>query len=302
MQLDKNVKSINNKLEEFDLISLLRLLHYYGISFDYILFQSNDSRVSPVRLIESIDSRSVKGSKNKIIIITLNIGLLGGQALLPEYFFKKLDSINRSGFVSFIRYFDHFLIMNLIKNLYPEINTSFFSNWNEMVKNYLKIQNVHSHVFLHWLFDIVFPEFTVKIKKSKNEIENKAKIPRLGKVRLGRLGNENKLGIFKTVVNLNLVENSVNYFVWHDVLDQIKNRLCSGIFPMLEGYDLCLEIVLKAKPSKIRFYTGLKGQLGSSFFAKSNHRKTTVFKGYPPHNLEQNKSNFERENKWQISL
>ncbi len=89
---------------------------------------------------------------------------------------------------------------------------------------------------------------------------------------------------------------------WHDVLDQIKNRLCSEIFPMLEGYDLYLEIVLKAKPSKIRFYTGLKGQLGSSFFAKSNHRKTTVFKGYPPHNLEQNKTNFERENKWQISL
>ena len=66
----------------FDPKSILILLTYLGYDLDEILFCSHFTYSSQSRLIEQIEFK-----KNpKKVIITLNLGLLGGQSLLPDYF------------------------------------------------------------------------------------------------------------------------------------------------------------------------------------------------------------------------
>jgi predicted component of type VI protein secretion system len=72
----------------FDPISLLNILAYMGYRMDDLLFCSHFSPCSQSRLVEAIEFRGTP----RQVIITLNMGLLGGQSVLPNYMFKEVDN------------------------------------------------------------------------------------------------------------------------------------------------------------------------------------------------------------------
>ena len=79
---------IQSKKDEFDFISLWRLLNYLGYANNRIRFKSYNSLVSQNSLIRKL---SFDGQDEKKVVITLNLGLLGPQTPLPSYFQKMID-------------------------------------------------------------------------------------------------------------------------------------------------------------------------------------------------------------------
>ena len=148
---------ISERIHDFDIISLIRVLMSIGYSREEITFRSHNSICSQPALIQRIEFRR---DPVREAIITLNMGLLNAQSPLPSYFKKKTENeeISERSFVDFIGYFDHHLIHDYIGNIYPEINSAFFPNWELAKRRYLQILNLKALGTMHWLFQVTFPE------------------------------------------------------------------------------------------------------------------------------------------------
>ena len=205
-------KKISKKIHGFDIISLLRLLMSMNYRLDEIRFNGHNSICSQSSLIYGI---KFYNEPVREVVITLNLGLLSAQSPLPGYFRKKVESdiTGSRRFNEFIGYFDHQLIRNYIFNLYPEINSFYFSSWELTKRRYLETLDLKSCNTLHWLFQIVFPELSVKVEKVLLNRDLKTVPIRLGKCMLGSdtaLGSKSRVPIHGRQVTLYSEEDSTD--------------------------------------------------------------------------------------------
>ena len=82
-------EKISQRIHEFDIISLLRLLMTMNYSPEEIRFRSHNSICSQPGLIHDIMFRH---EPVREAVITMNMGLLGAQSPLPSYFRKKMEN------------------------------------------------------------------------------------------------------------------------------------------------------------------------------------------------------------------
>ena len=242
-------KKISDKIHEFDIISLLRLLMSINYRKDEIRFRGHNSICSQSGLIQGIE---FKKEPVREAVITLNLGLLSAQSPLPSYFRKKIDSSITGGrqFDEFIGYIDHNLIWNYIRNLYPEINRFYFLSWELTKRRYLEALDLKSCNTLHWLFQTVFPEIGVKVEKVLLSLEMQTVPIRLGESALGSntaFGSKSQVPIHGRCITLCSEEDSTDTKVswpW-----EIKNRLKTLVFPLLRptGIDLEINLILKSQ-------------------------------------------------------
>ena len=217
---------------KFDLLALLRLLKEYD--YDSIWFESTDSSVSEVALIDKVSFEKSR------VIITLNIGLLSPQNELPSYFFYFRDTHLEveDSFAAFLRYFDHILILNYIQNVYPVINEIYFSNWKDYNKTFLQLTNIKTVKTIHFIFASVYPELFVVSKTSEGLFSIEKDKKSLGEIRLGTLY---QLGDIYTscssFVSVTLLPGKINVSI-----PEIVIRLNKIILPLLSELDLYLEV------------------------------------------------------------
>jgi hypothetical protein len=153
------VDMINSRLNDFDIISLLRLLKHNHISEQAMWFSSHNNIASQNRLIESVKLT------NDTAFIEMNIGILASTGILPAHIrrFMERPEVDENQLQLFFQLFDHILISHYVGQLYPEINRSFFDDWSHSKACYLQLQNMRSEASLHWLLNTAFPEFKVAI-------------------------------------------------------------------------------------------------------------------------------------------
>ena len=275
-------KKISKKIHEFDIISLLRLLMSMNYRLDEIRFNGRNSICSQSSLIHGI---KFYNEPVREVVITLNLGLLSAQSPLPGYFRKKVESdiTGSRRFNEFIGYFDHQLIRNYIFNLYPEINSFYFSSWELTKRRYLETLDLKSCNTLHWLFQIVFPELSVKVEKVLLNRDLKTVPIRLGKCMLGSdtaFGSKSRVPIHGRQVTLYSEEDSTDTQVpWPR---EMKDRLKNLVFPLLRptGIDMEINLVLKSQKRWARLHSGTYLGYDRIRNGGESYRRIRIFRGH----------------------
>ncbi|MEW5802328.1 MAG: type VI secretion system baseplate subunit TssG [bacterium] len=272
---------IAGRIHEFDPVSLLHLLEFLGYRAEEIVFRSHVSLSSQPSLIQGIEFQT---EPIRQVIISMNLGLSSAQSPLPSYFSKYMDSgmIDASAFIDFIEYFDHCLILDYLSNLYPEINTRLFSNWELTKRRYLLMLDFKSCATLHWLFQLVFPELGVKVEKVMLQ-----RVLQISSVRLGVtvLGSDAVLGREKGVAvhgrQITLVSEGEFTDSGEPWPREIEKRLDDTLFPLLRMMSIDLEIVLVIRAQKRWARLHAESYLGYDKIqgGQANYRQIRIFRG-----------------------
>ncbi|MFA5984962.1 MAG: hypothetical protein WC782_13175 [Methylococcaceae bacterium] len=228
----------------FDPVSLLIMLTYLGYQLEQIFFRSHYSVCSQTRLIESVEFQA---APTKRVVITLNLGLLAGQSLLPSYFFKLVqdNSIDEQCFEDFFGYFDDRLLRRFLLAIYPECDETIYPSWDARKKIALQTLKLDSVVTLHWLSQLVFPELQVRVEKTTLERSIDLGSPILGKSLLGYqsvLGKIKKLPVAGK--RITLITDEAEFKTNQPWPQEIEARLQKLMFPVLQKVELDLEIWL----------------------------------------------------------
>lgn len=235
---------ISRHVGRFAPINLLNLLIHIGYRMEQIFFCSNFSACSQSRLIESVKFHSDPGKK---VVITLNLGLLSGQSLLPSYLFKLVQdgTIDEEHFAEFFGYFDDRLLRRFLLAIYPECDETIDPGWETRKRIALKTLKLDSIVSLHWLTQLVFPELRVRVEKVMLERSIDLGAPVLGK---SQLGYQNVIGKIKKFPvpgkRITLTADEADFHKDLPWPHEIESRLHELMFPIFEGMELDLEIWL----------------------------------------------------------
>lgn len=224
---------INDRLNDFDVISLLRLLKHNGYGEQSMWFSSHNNITSQNRVIESVRLT------DDAAYIEMNIGILASTGILPEHIRKFMDrpDVDENQLQRFFQLFDHLLISNYLGQLYPEVNRIFFNQWAHTQTCYLELQNIRSEASMHWLLNTAFPEFKIALVKYAPDTKRPHSKPRLGRMTLGheippKIQSE-KVG-FKIYLLLRPT--------WHDILSswqvKVKKRITEWIIPLLRDFSM----------------------------------------------------------------
>jgi hypothetical protein len=239
--------SLENRIVEnigkFDPINLLMLLAHCGYEMDELLFCSHFSNCSQSRLLESIEFRCLP----RKVVITLNLGLLGGQSVLPDYLFKQVHnkSIDINRFSEFFGYFDDRLLRRFLLAIYPEFDETIIPNWETRKRASLYTLRLDSISSLHWVMQLVFPELQVRVEKVTLQ-----RIIELGSPILGKscLGHQAVLGKIKQLPvpgkRITLISDEDHFTRDQTWPHEIERRLNTLLFPILQNVDMDLEIWL----------------------------------------------------------
>ena len=269
---EKNLEQrISERLGDFDLIALLRLLKGEGIDENDIWFSSHNSIVSQKRLIESV----------KILqdhaFIEVNLGILSPTGILPGYIRQFMDrpDVDDQALQHLFKVFDHLLISSYLSQLYPEINRSFFDDWQQTKGCYLQLQNMRCECSLHWLFETAFPEFTLSLIRLNYAQKPHKVTSDLGQITLGETSQATttdfKKDSFKVMLYLRpeFISTCSN---WSEVA---LDRLNRWVFPWLSDFSTYLEIHLFTHFYSSHLKLFERSALGYDPFYQSNKEDTT---------------------------
>jgi hypothetical protein len=151
---------VEREAGRFDLRPLMELLAVMGYSPRDVEFESTSERVTGgvVNAIEFVKKpfRHVR--------VTVNIGLLGDNALLPSYFFQIVEkSADPDRFYDFIRFFDNRLIEAYYRAAYPESDTAVYRDFDEVQRSFTRMLGMGSTSTLAWITKLFFPELRVTV-------------------------------------------------------------------------------------------------------------------------------------------
>lgn len=151
---------IVREARRFELKPLIDLLVARGYPREEILFEGTHEG-SATNFVEAVrfEKAPVRG-----VVLTLNLGLLGDNSLLPSYFFQVIDRTPEpERFYDFIRFFDHRLIQNLLRALYPEEDGAIYRDWSEVLRSFFRMLGPGSIATLHWIAQRYFPDLGVEV-------------------------------------------------------------------------------------------------------------------------------------------
>lgn len=227
--------------QRFDLGPLVDLLLTNGYARDDILFESAaEGRSASI-------VRAVRFHKQPIrsVVITVQVGLLGDNSLLPSYFFHLMErSRDPDRFLDFLRFFDHRLIDNLFRALYPE-RSGVYVSWISVLASFLRMAMPASISTLHWLVQLYFPELRVRVTRRPFASATDSYACRTGLSLLdgtGILGRTYVAEVTGFLVDL-IAEDEID-MSGRSYSDIVQARLKERLLPLLDPFRLPLMVRL----------------------------------------------------------
>jgi hypothetical protein len=136
----------------------------------------------PGSLIHSVD---FVASPRRMTKISLHMGLLSAQSPLPSYFLKYAEQLEIDALFDFLGFFDHHLLKGRAASLYPERDRTVFADWSETQAQLLQLIGLTAPSTLHWLFQRVYPELGIEVRRSTERKPLNAEGVVLGNAKLG---------------------------------------------------------------------------------------------------------------------
>lgn len=151
---------IEREAGRFDLRPLMQVLASLGYAREEILFESTTER-STGGVVNAVKFLT---RPYRHVRVTVNVGLLGDNSLLPSYFLQIVEkSPDPDRFFDFIRFFDHKLIDAYYRAAYPESDPSVFRDFDDVQRSFTRMLGVGSTSTLTWLVKLFFPELRVSV-------------------------------------------------------------------------------------------------------------------------------------------
>lgn len=271
---------IAKNVKRFDVCALLKLLYEIGYHKNDIYFESHQDTSSRSSLCENI----IFSESHPKVRLILNVGLLSGNSPIPNFFKKKMDSgiIDAKLFTTYLHFFDHHLISNLLSMSMPDINNVFFSSWQETKNHYLKLLDLNSTSTLWHLFQACFPELKVEVLKAPKIFKKNSSLVILGTT---RLGIDSFLGkkIVQTIPSFKIMltgeETTTDMMIPWPI--EIKARLKRMIFAILQRTHIHFRIIFIQKAGTDQARLNKSTQLGYCMLGKSSKSlRILLFSGY----------------------
>jgi len=261
----------------FDIHALVALLGHYGVELKDVVIKGHFGFESQPRYIRSLDFDA-----NDTPVITLYFGLLGADSILPTYFFRMAESgiFNELHFHQLVGFLDRYLLKTWLKGLtmQPIANRLQQEIWLRSMQNLASLAN------LAWLFELVLPEFQVRIERIERTMSHQARPARVG---VSKIGHEMILGDRFSIPGychrVTLIADEEFYKPgqpWHEV---VPKRCDAYINPLLQGLDIYIEIwlVVRSTQSWVTLtergnylgYERLKGM-------ENQYKKVLIHSGY----------------------
>ncbi len=229
---------IQERIQEFDLPSLLKVLEGLGYTFETIFFKGHYSSASQSSLIHAIEF------SDHGVTLSLNAGLLSANGPLPSFFHKALDqgTFNTPMLLHYLRFFDHHLLKKLVGSLYPEKQQS---TWKNDLRYYFSLLNLRSSSTLQWLTQLIFPELECEIQRSELLVQSKIAPFILAKSKLGSaelLGG--KLICSNFGYSITLYADDAQDNQQKPWLEVCQDRIRRTIIPFIKDLSLSLTVYL----------------------------------------------------------
>lgn len=173
---------VQKRAREFSLPALLDVLQLLDYRPDEIEYLGVMSYAFPGSLIHSVDF--IAGPR-RIARVSLHMGLLSAQSPLPSYFLKYAEQLEIDALFDFLGFFDHHLLKRRASSLYPERDRTLFADWSETQAQLLQLIGLTAPSTLHWLFQRVYPELGVEVRRSTERKPLNAEGVVLGNAKLG---------------------------------------------------------------------------------------------------------------------
>ncbi len=152
-------RRIEREASRFDLRPLLDLLRERG--YRQIWFQSAASGRTSPSIVESV---RFERSPRPLVRIALNLGLLADGTLLPSYFFRTVEASREpERFYEFLGFFEHHLLDEFVRALYPEAAGRGLRDWGAARRSLFKMHGIGSPATLQWLAQLYFPELRATV-------------------------------------------------------------------------------------------------------------------------------------------
>lgn len=233
---------LQREAKRFELKPLLDLLRHKNYHRDQILFRSSSNGTSSA-LVEDV---TFEPGTPTIVHVTLNVGLLSDNSLLPSYFFDVArQTYDPERFHDFLRFFDHSLLRAFVDGLFPEDGDRVFDDWGDAKNSFLRMLGLGSPSTMQWLMQLYFPEFKIHISRQSFFVESTAYAFRPGDSPLdgsGVLGSVYRTEASGLVVDLIIdEEKDSRNRGWAGI---VRARLRRPVLPILAPFRLRMAIRL----------------------------------------------------------
>ncbi len=240
-------------------MALLALLAWLGRAPEEILFESSIGDVSQPALLQSVAFERAQ------VTVTLNMGLLGTQSVLPSYFKRILEDadVDDESFTDFLRFFDHRLLEGWLHSLAPERDRKIFRDFERTKASYVRLLGLRSTSTMHWLVALAYPELGVRVEPSTMKRTVKLEGARLGHCELGGgavLGGRARAPVPGFLVTLYADEEHTE--LGRPWAEEVKRRLDALVFPAVREAALELKVVLVIRSEKVWARLGPGSYLG----------------------------------------
>jgi hypothetical protein len=246
---------VTARAREFDLVALVRLLRAHGYGPGQIRYESHRKLGSARSLVERVHFSSdgevaqrTAVAPSDRVTITVQLGLLGGQGLLPSYFDDVLrESHEPQRMLAFLRFFDHRLIESYLRHVMPEDDKTLFADLAALRSTLRSLLHLRSISSMQWLFQQVFPELGVHVTRRGLPVQNEGFGAQTGRSKLDGgsvLGPRYEAESAGLAVCLSAVHEHHDHGErWHDLA---RERLQTRILPYLAplAVPLLVELAL----------------------------------------------------------
>lgn len=252
-------RHLSAHVQSFELGPLLRALEAIGYPLEKVLFRCDLHRTSKSQLCNALSFDRPYAQ------LTLNLGLLSADGLLPSYFFDALeeDTSQAKVYLRFFEFFNHHLIKELGALTLLEKNCRIFPCWSLQMRDYVSLSAVSSLSTFAHLIDLIFPDFDRIVKKNPKVVRLKQLAFSLGTSRLSEgslLGGQ----ATRTFANfcICLSTNKSSAYGGTPWPTEIRKRLEELLFPHIKEASIHLALSLVIYEKKGRLLLGKDSHLG----------------------------------------
>jgi Type VI secretion, TssG len=246
---------------EFDVRALLSLLAHLGYPPEDVQFRSNPDNVGARTLVHALE---LLHRPHRRALVTLNMGLLGENGLLPSYFQRVIDETPEpERFYDFVAFFEHRLLQSFFSACYPESYGGLFGDFGRVRTALFHMLGMGSVSTLQWLFGLFFPELRVTVRRRAFRRSTASHALRVGMSRLdgtsvvGRVYESDASGFgVRLYAEEELRSNGVP---WPHT---VRERLEKLVLPLLAPFDIPLVVSLFVATQSSWAELGHEGYLG----------------------------------------
>ncbi|MGK3983869.1 hypothetical protein WME99_12575 [Sorangium sp. So ce136] len=256
--------SIKARIQEFDVVALILLLEELGFDRAHIRYLGNFTSTPQPRLLDSIDFQGEdephplrrpidvqrlegrgKRAEEIDVTVTLNLGLVSNRSPLPSYFQELLaDPDYAEPLAALLDLLDGGLLRERIDSFRPERARKLVPDWGRMKRDMLRLTCLRAPSTLRWLFQQIFPELGVVVRRAPARRPMRVPSVCLGSARMGTaaFGGEAEVQVYGLEVTL--ICDDPESYAGEPWPVEAKARLKEQAFPALRGAGVHLTVVL----------------------------------------------------------